>query len=335
MRKSKSMPKPEKQMSDVAQAFSERLCELVDRERINKHPPITMEKMAERLGISTGSLSQYLDCLREPKITALVSIAKGLNVSPTSLLNVEGFEESDTFLLDINTHTGLSEKAIQVLHQKKGDVFFIDLLNFIIETTPEIPFFDDLIDYSTSDLWDDLAYDDRYNTLPGTADPRSKAGKSTTSQLVRKDKLTQLFDDLQSLKEMFYKKVLCHSRPDTDYFLTEFTQRNLDFDKIEKIAYPFETRIRWSAKQPPLTLEEMKIFEDALWRHMIERNSKYKDYDGILPAIYSHPGSYEESVASPLSKNPTQEELSHHRAQALTFLWVYLSRKKAHNLQPK
>ncbi|MGN1326775.1 MAG: helix-turn-helix domain-containing protein [Clostridia bacterium] len=76
---------------------------------------VDQEKFAEKVKVSTGSISQYRKGIGEPKITNLVKIADGLNVSINYLI---GKSDCPNYQFeDIARKTGLSQKAIEQLYR--------------------------------------------------------------------------------------------------------------------------------------------------------------------------------------------------------------------------
>lgn len=85
---------------------------------------IDQEKFAVKIGISTGSLSNYRKGTREPSLTTLVKMANELGVSVDYLA---GKSDCPDYKLEkINEKTGLSEKAIKTLYKLQHDYELFD-----------------------------------------------------------------------------------------------------------------------------------------------------------------------------------------------------------------
>lgn len=85
---------------------------------------IDQEKFANKVNVSTGSISQYRQGTGEPKITNLVKIANGLNVSINYLIGKSDCPNYE--FEDINNKIGLSQKAIEQLYKFQYNYFPFD-----------------------------------------------------------------------------------------------------------------------------------------------------------------------------------------------------------------
>lgn len=85
---------------------------------------IDQEKFAEKINISTGSVFNYRNGIREPSLTTLVKMANELGVSVDYLA---GKSDCPDYKLEkINEKTGLSEKAIKTLYKLQHNYELFD-----------------------------------------------------------------------------------------------------------------------------------------------------------------------------------------------------------------
>lgn len=321
------MATADKHMTDTAKYFSSMLDKLIYESDDEELSHMRMIEISEKLGVSSGALSLYINGKREPKISTLVSIAKGLGVSPNTLLDCGKLEDSDTFLFDMCAYTGLSEKAAKILHKYIDMPLLIPIINFIIETIPEESFTNDLISLFTSQLWDDIKLDFRYNTLPGTANPKASEKGVSSAQLARKESLLNLMDDLESLIKRFHDQVMCKDSTTKYDILTDFALSNVDIKKIFMILYPGDLMQSWITENTFEFTEQFFITaERDLEKREVAHNPELKDDCDVLPVTYAPYSTYKNTVAYPMKEEPSQREISHHRSQALLFLVEYIRR---------
>lgn len=310
--------------------FSERLAELVETERKESNGRKTLEAVATEIGISKGALSQYIYGTREPKISNLVKIAEHFNVSPNYLLGQVCPDDTDAFLCDIQAYTGLNHYAVKALHEELKDPFILPLLNLIIEDIRNSFFMDNLVTYASSDLWGDLEEDERYNTLPGSAEAEATELGISSADVIRRRSLVGLLDSLSELKKDFHDLVLCHTESNKKKYVTELAMRNIHVSSVEEILYPKEQLLYWKEKG-------IEIDEPLIEKTEAEIKDSYatlvpglRDYTGTLPLVYKNLVDYDEFTAVPLEYAPIPEEKAHHRKQALDFLKEYVRRRNSH-----
>lgn len=104
-------------------AFPTALRDLMRSKKVNQ------ETLANELGFSRQTISQYCSGASDPGLNTLVKIAKYFDVSTDYLLGVSDVKSTDTDLKAVCEYTGLSEDAVNMILSCKGDVFgaFIDI----------------------------------------------------------------------------------------------------------------------------------------------------------------------------------------------------------------
>ena len=95
------------------------------REQYNKNYR-TQEALAEALGVSRPTVVGWLDGKNVPDIISLKRIAKLFNVSADYLLGISEAERSDVNLRAAVEYTGLSEKAVEQIHNGFDYSFYDD-----------------------------------------------------------------------------------------------------------------------------------------------------------------------------------------------------------------
>lgn len=129
----------------LSQKFKQGLHELMDKAG-------TQEAFGKLVGISRGTLAQYYNYGILPKADSIFKICSACHVSADWLLGLSKEKTPDPNIQAICEYTGLSEKAVEFLHNKKDDPFdipdfqdgftkdvisFSDLLNSLIDADPD------------------------------------------------------------------------------------------------------------------------------------------------------------------------------------------------------
>ena len=98
--------------------------------KVIKENGIHQEQLAKTLGISTGSISEYRNGKKEPRLTMIVRLADYLGVDCHYLMtgiHAENYKCADDL--------GLSEGAIKSIKSLKQMSFLLDALNYFICST--------------------------------------------------------------------------------------------------------------------------------------------------------------------------------------------------------
>jgi transcriptional regulator with XRE-family HTH domain len=103
------MPK-ERKDADYNSIFAKRLRGLMEKE-----PRTTKYALADAIGVTRQSVTQYTDGTTQPNLDKFLLIAKHFNVSADYLLGETDTPAVDVSLRQVCEHTGLSEKAAGVL----------------------------------------------------------------------------------------------------------------------------------------------------------------------------------------------------------------------------
>lgn len=99
-----------KQLCDYNSTFAVRLRTLINEKDTN------IKKIAEVVGVTRQAISQYKQGIATPCLDKLLGIATFFNVSSDYLLGLSDVKSTDTNIKSICDYTGLSETAINNLH---------------------------------------------------------------------------------------------------------------------------------------------------------------------------------------------------------------------------
>ena len=140
------MARSKKNKDGYNDPFPKRLRELMNR------PGTTQDQLAEIIGKTRQTVSQYTNGISEPGYDTLVKIAKHFSVSTDYLLGLVPEATSDMTAREVIEYTGLSEENVQTLHEMSKRIFdkgiskrdgdtvafdgnkpFIDCLNDLLE----------------------------------------------------------------------------------------------------------------------------------------------------------------------------------------------------------
>ena len=99
---------------------------------LRKNAGLNQRELAERIGLSTSSISYYEIGKRNPDINGLRRLSKFFNVSADYLLGLSDAQTNDKDLQAVCDYTGLSHITAATLHESTNKRFnrFID--NFIL-----------------------------------------------------------------------------------------------------------------------------------------------------------------------------------------------------------
>lgn len=100
---------------EVNQHFALRLKELREKEKLSQ------SHLAERLGVSRGSISFYENEERIPDIVFLSKVSKEFNVNVDYLLGYTNIKSNDIDMKTISNKTGLSAEAVETLCEAKDN----------------------------------------------------------------------------------------------------------------------------------------------------------------------------------------------------------------------
>lgn len=284
----------------------------------------TLDEAADEIGISKGALSQYLNGLREPKISSLMKIALVFKVSPNKLLGYQEENSIDTRVTEIHAHTGLSSAAINILHERKNDPLFIAALNFLLEDSEDgLNILDDIVDYITSDLWDDLAVDERYCTLPGTANSDAINRGMSTAEYIRKESLLNFTDDLSLVRESFYDNILSSNSKEKKKYIKELAMRKIHVRTILRILFPphIANELIREGKTP--NNDSIDEFEKTIREVLENDHPEVKDYSDAIPISFYDLMEYDDDIEIAMELPLSLKSLSSHRQQAIMFLKEY------------
>lgn len=310
---------------DVKEYFSEYFAELFDAARKNDDGTYkSLDEMADKIKVPKASLSNYVNGKREPKISSLMTIARFFNVSPNELLGYEGENCADTKIIDMHVHTGLSRKSINILHKKKDDPFFMGVLNFLIEDYEDgLQILGDIADYMTSDLWDDIAVDERYYTLPGTANSDAINRGMSTAEYIRKESLLNFTDDLPKARTSFYDNILSSSKKEKRKYIKELAMRQIHVRTILMILYPPHIVNALISKGKTPNNDSIDEYEKTIREILEKDHPEIKDFSGTAPLSFYDLMEYDDDIAIAMELPLSRESLSLHRQQAIMFLKEY------------
>ncbi len=94
----------------------------------------TRKEIAEQLKCDTSTITKHYNGDRDITTDFLVKYANLFEVSSDYLLGLSDVATTDTNIKDINEYTGLSEKAIDVLHFYKDYGMICPTINLLLET---------------------------------------------------------------------------------------------------------------------------------------------------------------------------------------------------------
>lgn len=137
--------------TNVSKTFADQLSELVAEA---KEDGIQIRELAERIGISAGSLSQYQSDNATASIDALYKIARYFNVSTDFLLGLTTVRTNEGEIREVCDYTGLDEDVVEKLHsqQKNHHRGAIALLNYLLRDGAILS---DLGEYYCVNFWDE------------------------------------------------------------------------------------------------------------------------------------------------------------------------------------
>lgn len=92
------------------------------------------KELAEKLGVSIQAVNQYKQGQGFPKTENLVNIARHFNVSLDYLVGLSDVSTPDASIQAIAEYTGLSQRAIELLHSSTGVFPFVTAINRILES---------------------------------------------------------------------------------------------------------------------------------------------------------------------------------------------------------
>lgn len=104
---------------------------------------ITQQQLADVLNVKRQTISLYLNGVSLPPIEKVVEIANYFNVSADYLIGLSSIKSTETSIKEMCEYTGLTERALQVLHlyaeytEENPEHNFIKTLNFLIESAKE------------------------------------------------------------------------------------------------------------------------------------------------------------------------------------------------------
>lgn len=310
---------------DVKEYFSEYFAELFDTERKNKDGTYkSLDEMADMIKMPKASLSNYVNGKREPKISSLMTIARFFNVSPNELLGYDGEGCADKKIIDMHVHTGLSSQSINILHKKKDDPFFMAVLNFLIEDYEDgLQILGDIVNYMTSDLWDDLAVDERYYTLPGTANSDAINRGMSTAEYIRKESLLNFTDDLSKASASFYDNILSSSKKEKRKYIKELAMRKIHVRTILRILFPSHIVDALISKSKTPDNDSIDAFEKTIRETLEKDYPEIKDFSGAIPVSFYDLMEYDDDIAIAMELPLPLKSLALHRHQAIMFLKEY------------
>ena len=109
---------------DVKKIFSKRL------KTLREEKQLTQDALAEKLGISRGSISFYENGTRTPDIEVFCRIASFFNVSLNYLMGLANAGKPENE--EIGEQTGLSDKAVTMLAGTRGGML-PEFINAVLE----------------------------------------------------------------------------------------------------------------------------------------------------------------------------------------------------------
>lgn len=95
----------------------------------------TQKELAEHLGVMPNVISYFCKGERTPNTEQIVKICHFLDVSADYLLGLSSIESTDADMQLVHKVTGLSEKAVEVLHHEfTVDPSLANVYNFVFES---------------------------------------------------------------------------------------------------------------------------------------------------------------------------------------------------------
>ena len=110
----------------------------------------TQQELAEKTGCSRQAVAQYMDGSNAPNIDKLILIAEFFNVSIDYLVGKDKEQTEEELVQSIVNYTGLSEKAVDVLHFYKDYETICPTVNRLLES--EMSSFLQELGYMCSDM---------------------------------------------------------------------------------------------------------------------------------------------------------------------------------------
>lgn len=94
---------------------------------------ILQKELAEHIGVTANTVSYYLSGERCPDMEKLIEISRFLNVSTDYLLGVSNELNIDVERTAVSQYTGLSERAVDLLHWYCDDNERSEIINILLE----------------------------------------------------------------------------------------------------------------------------------------------------------------------------------------------------------
>ena len=124
--------------------------------RLNKElteNEINQEEFANKIGVSTGALSNYRNGKNIPTGDIVVKIANEFKCSTDYLLGLTNLKSINSDFKTIHEITGLTDKSIEYLKNMNDDKYIIDTLNFLFENENKYQFLSTLKKFLWSKVW--------------------------------------------------------------------------------------------------------------------------------------------------------------------------------------
>lgn len=98
--------------------------------RIRKENGLTQEQLAEKAGCKRDTINKIENNNRIPEFETIINICKVLGCSVDSLTGHDACKTHD--VQGVHDYTGLSEKAIEIMHSKDFDIWKAQLLSMLL-----------------------------------------------------------------------------------------------------------------------------------------------------------------------------------------------------------
>lgn len=119
--------------------------------------------LAQYLGVKDNTISYFISGTRMPNTEQIKKIATFFNTTADYLLGLYKEPSNDKDLTFVCEYTGLSEKSVENLNQRKNAIFFVSTVNWLIERQPLLTKIGNYLYSSVYTLFHQSEY---YNKLP-------------------------------------------------------------------------------------------------------------------------------------------------------------------------
>lgn len=225
--------------------------------QLMKGKEITQQELAEKTGCSRQAIAQYMDGSNAPNIDKLILIAEFFNVSIDYLVGKDKEQTEEELVQSIVNYTGLSEKAVDVLHFYKDYETICPTVNRLLES--EMSSFLQELGYMCSDM------------------PKDKLKEKCKEYDIDFDKLeniieTKDYECLQVLSTI--EQYLNLKKPTTDKILSIAKSGNIV--SLSETLPEYSQHLSYDDIVSIKTFKQSEIVEKVILENMIEKLKQLK-----------------------------------------------------------